>query len=405
MTVDAGSAPEVATTDDRPVELSVVLPCLNEAETVGVCVGRARAAMAELGISGEIVVADNGSEDGSQELARRAGARVVDVPVRGYGSALRHGIAAARGRWVIMADADDSYALEDLGPFVERLRAGADLVMGNRFAGGIADGAMPFLHRYLGNPVLSMIARRFFRSDVGDFHCGIRGMRRDAILALDLRSNGMEFASEMVVRSELAGLWIEEVPTTLRPDGRSRPPHLRTWADGWRHLRFLLLFSPRWLYLYPGLVLMVLGLVAVAALFGGSRHIGSVELDVHTMLFGGVAMVVGAQFLAFALLAKVAAGRLGLLPVDRRVARALERITLERGVLVGLVLIVVGGSVLIIQTLGWGIGGFGELEVTSSIRWSIVAGTTLTIGFQLVLVSFLLGVLRLDESPTTTIEE
>ncbi|MGA1746147.1 MAG: glycosyltransferase family 2 protein [Ilumatobacteraceae bacterium] len=394
MTEVGTSSPPVDGAD--PV-LSVVLPCLNEAETVARCVTRALEAMAQLRISGEVVVADNGSHDGSQELAVAAGARVVDVPVRGYGAALRHGIASARGTWVVMADADDSYALENLGPFVEALRGGADLVMGNRFAGGVEDGAMPFLHRYLGNPVLSLIGRRLFRSRIRDFHCGMRAMRRDAILGLDLRADGMEFASEMVVRSELAGLSIAEVPTTLRRDGRSRPPHLRTWSDGWRHLRFLLLFSPRWLYLYPGAVLVVLGSIAMAVLVTGPRRIAGVEFDVHSLLFSGVAVSVGVQFLAFAVLAKVAAIRLGVLPEDLRLVRALERLTLERGIVIGLGLALAGLIVLVGQVIGWGAGGFGELEVTSSIRWSILAGTTITIGVQFILVSFLIGVLRLNE--------
>jgi energy-converting hydrogenase Eha subunit E len=296
-----------------------------------------------------------------------------------------------------MADADDSYALENLGPFVEALRGGADLVMGNRFAGGVEDGAMPFLHRYLGNPVLSLIGRRLFRSRIRDFHCGMRAMRRDAIIGLDLRADGMEFASEMVVRSELAGLSIAEVPTTLRRDGRSRPPHLRTWSDGWRHLRFLLLFSPRWLYLYPGAVLVVLGSIAMAVLVAGPRRIAGVEFDVHSLLFSGVAVSVGVQFLAFAVLAKVAAIRLDVLPEDLRLVRALERLTLERGIVIGLGLALAGLIVLVGQVIGWGAGGFGELEVTSSIRWSILAGTTITIGVQFILVSFLIGVLRLNE--------
>jgi glycosyltransferase involved in cell wall biosynthesis len=231
------------------MELTVVLPCLNEAETLAVCIRKAKSSIASLGVDGEVVVADNGSTDGSQGIARDEGARVVDVPIRGYGAALMAGITEAQGTFVIMADADDSYDLSNLGPFLEALRGGADLVMGNRFAGGIEPGAMPALHRYLGNPVLTAIGRVLFRSPVRDFHCGIRGFRRDAIIGLDLRTTGMEFASEMVVKATLQKLAIVEVPTTLSPDGRSRPPHLRTWRDGWRHLRFLLLYSPRWLFL------------------------------------------------------------------------------------------------------------------------------------------------------------
>ena len=255
------SAPE-----RNELELSIVMPCLNEAETLEVCIRKAQESLRKDEISGEVVIADNGSEDGSQEIAERLGARVVPVSGRGYGAALHGGFEAARGRFVIMGDADDSYDFSSLMPFVEKLREGYDLVMGNRFLGGIEPGAMPPLHRYLGNPVLTGIGRLFFRSPAGDFHCGLRGFRRDAILGLGLQTTGMEFASEMVVKSTLMGLRIAEVPTTLSPDGRSRPPHLRSWRDGWRHLRFLLLYSPRWLFLYPGAVLMLLGLVSGALL-------------------------------------------------------------------------------------------------------------------------------------------
>src|ERR1017187_9439324 len=246
---------------ERAVEVTVLMPCLDEAETVATCVDKAVAFLVDHDIDGEVVVADNGSTDGSQQAAEAAGARVVSIPERGYGSALLGGIRAARGKYVIMGDADDSYDFTALMPFLDRLRAGADLVMGNRFQGGIAPGAMPALHRYLGNPVLSFTGRLFFRSKIGDFHCGLRGFRRDSVLALGLQASGMEFASEMVVKATLAGQRVEEVPTTLSPDGRSRPPHLRSWRDGWRHLRFLLLFSPRWLFLIPGAALFALGLV------------------------------------------------------------------------------------------------------------------------------------------------
>ena len=265
------------------MELSIVMPCLNEAETLATCIDKARGFLDRHGIAGEIVIADNGSTDGSQEIAVSRGARVVNVPSKGYGSALMGGIAAARGRYVIMGDADDSYDFTDLMPFVERLRAGDELVMGNRFLGGIEPGAMPPLHKYLGNPVLTWIGRLFFGSPSGDFHCGLRGFDRQAILSLDLQTTGMEFASEMVVRATLQGLRIDEVPTTLSKDGRSRPPHLRSWRDGWRHLRFLLMYSPRWLFLYPGLFLMIVGLLAGAWLLPGPRRIGGVELDIQTL--------------------------------------------------------------------------------------------------------------------------
>jgi glycosyltransferase involved in cell wall biosynthesis len=255
----------------RPLELTILMPCLDEAATIATCIAKARAFLARTGIAGEVLIADNGSTDGSVRLAERAGARVVTVAERGYGAALRAGVAVARGCFVIMGDADDSYDFARLDAFVERLRGGCDLVMGNRFAGGIAPGAMPFLHRYLGNPALSLLGRLFSRADIGDFHCGLRGFRRDAVLGLPLRASGMEFASEMVVRAALAGLVIAEVPTTLAVDGRARAPHLRTWHDGWRHLRFLLTVRPRWTFLYPGLALVLLGTIGVAALFAGVR--------------------------------------------------------------------------------------------------------------------------------------
>ena len=261
------------------LELSVVMPCLDEAETLATCIQKAQAALREHAIAGEIVVADNGSSDGSREIAARLGARVVPVETRGYGAALMGGIQAANGRFVIMADADDSYDFTQLMPFLAKLREGFDLVIGNRFLGGILPGAMPPLHRYLGNPVLTGIGRLFFNSPCGDFHCGMRGFRRDAVLALDLQTTGMEFASEMVVKATLLGMRVTEVPTTLSPDGRSRPPHLRSWRDGWRHLRFLMLFSPRWLFLYPGALLMLIGVVTGAWLLPEQRTIGGVVLQ------------------------------------------------------------------------------------------------------------------------------
>ena len=281
--------------EEDAIELSIVMPCLNEAETLAVCVRAARRFLETHGLSGEVIVADNGSTDGSQQIANALGARIVHVPARGYGAALIGGIAAARGRFVAMGDADDSYDFEGLMPFVETLRGGADLVMGNRFRGGIAAGAMPPLHRWLGNPVLSALGRTFFRVPIGDFHCGLRAFRRERVLDLGLASPGMEFASEMVVKAALDGLAIAEVPTTLRPDGRSRPPHLRTWRDGWRHLRFLLTWAPKWLLLYPGLALIAAGLFGLAALLPGDLKLGGIELGVHTMIFASMAVLMGAQ--------------------------------------------------------------------------------------------------------------
>jgi len=378
------------------LELSIVMPCLNEAVTVGRCVEKARAFLAAHGVAGEVVVADNGSTDGSRELSLAAGARVVEVAERGYGAALAGGIAAARGRFVIMGDADDSYDFSALLPFLERLRAGHDLVMGNRFAGGIAPGAMPLLHRYLGNPVLSFLGRLLFRSPCRDFHCGLRGFRRAAILALDLRTTGMEFASEMVVKAALHGLVVGEVPTTLSRDGRDTPPKLRTWRDGWRHLRFLLLFSPRWLFLYPGLALMTLGTAVTAWLLPGTRRLGGVELDVHTMLYAATAVVVGFQAVAFALFTKVFAASEGLLPPDRRLDRLTRLPTLELGLLAGAVLLLggVAGSLYAVEL--WGSGNFGRLDPVRMLRLVIPAVTAVTLGAETMLASFFLSVLRLS---------
>jgi glycosyltransferase involved in cell wall biosynthesis len=395
--VPASPASPASPADDPApsLECSVVLPCLNEAETLAVCVRKARGCLDALGVAGEVVVADNGSTDGSQAIARAEGARVVDVPVAGYGAALMGGIEAARGRFVIMADADDSYDLAGLGPFVEALRGGADLVMGNRFAGGIAPGAMPPLHRYLGNPVLSFIGRLFFRSRIGDFHCGMRGFRRDAVLGLGLRTTGMEFASEMVVKATLAGLTVAEVPTTLSPDGRSRPPHLRTWRDGWRHLRFLLLYSPRWLFLYPGVLLMTLGLILGIALLPGPIEFGDRALDVTALLYAMAMVLIGFQAIMFAVFARAFAMNEGLLPVSRGLERAFRVVTLERGLVLGVLALVAGLVVAVYSLVTWGSNDFGALDTRDAIRVAVPAATLLVLGFETVMASFFLSVLGL----------
>lgn len=377
------------------LELSIVMPCLDEAGTVATCVAKALSFLRAAGVAGEVVVADNGSADGSREVAAAAGARVVPVAERGYGAALQGGIAAARGRFVIMGDADDSYDFTALGPFLEKLREGADLVMGDRFAGGIAPGAMPPLHRYLGNPVLSFLGRLLFASPCRDFHCGLRGFRRAAILGLDLRTTGMEYASEMVVKAALHGLRVAEVPTTLAVDGRSAPPKLRTWRDGWRHLRFLLLYSPRWLFLYPGLALMAAGLALTAWLLPGPRRLGAVELDVHTLLYAATAVVVGFQAVAFALFTKMFAVSEGLLPADSRLERLARLPTLEIGLACGAALLL-GGVAGSLWAVGvWGSGSFGHLDPARMLRVVIPSVTAVTLGAELMLASFFLSVLRL----------
>jgi glycosyltransferase involved in cell wall biosynthesis len=378
------------------MELTVVLPCLNEAETLAVCIRKAKASIAGLGIDGEVVIADNGSTDGSQDIARAEGARVVDVPIRGYGAALTAGIADAKGEFVIMGDADDSYDLSNLGPFVEALRGGADLVMGNRFAGGIEPGAMPALHRYLGNPVLTAVGRILFHSPVKDFHCGLRGFRRDAILELDLRTTGMEFASEMVVKATLNKLNIVEVPTTLSPDGRSRAPHLRTWRDGWRHLRFLLLYSPRWLFLYPGIVLFLVGLVLGGVLLTGPIQVGEHALDVSALVYAMAAVLIGFQAMLFAAFSRAFVANEGLMPPSPGMQKAFKVLNLERGLIIGLLLLIVGVALAIYGFINWGSSDFGALDAHDAIRLAIPAATLSVLGFQTIMGSFFLSVLGLS---------
>jgi glycosyltransferase involved in cell wall biosynthesis len=378
------------------VEVSIVMPCLDEAESLGICIEKARDALQALGIIGEVIVADNGSSDGSQAIARGLGARVVDVEAKGYGSALLGGITAACGEFVIMGDADDSYDFRAIGPFVEKLRQGYDLVMGNRFAGGIRPGAMPALHRYLGNPVLSRVGRLFFNSPVGDFHCGLRGFRKAAIERLDLRTTGMEFASEMIVKATLMDLRITEVPTTLSPARRTRQPHLRTWRDGWRHLRFLLLYSPRWLFLYPGAFLMLAGLVVGGWLIPGPRRIGGVGFDVHTLLFAAGAIIIGFQSVVFAFFTKIFAISEGLLPEDPRLTKAFKYITLETGLAAGSLLVVAGLAGSLYAFLHWSLGSFGVLDVTQTLRIVIPSLTALMLGSEVILSSFFLSVLGMS---------
>ncbi len=377
------------------LELSVLMPCLDEAETLATCIGKARSALVAHGIRGEIIVADNGSRDGSQEIAQREGARLVAVETRGYGAALMGGIRAARGRFVIMADADDSYDFTALMPFVTKLREGYDLVMGNRFQGGIRPGAMPPLHRYLGNPLLTGMGRLFFGSPCGDAHCGMRGFRREAALAMDLQTTGMEFASEMVVKATLLGLRVTEVPTTLSPAGRHRPPHLRSWRDGWRHLRFLLLFSPRWLFLYPGALLMLIGLATGAWILPGPRTIGGVSFDVHTLTYAAAAVLIGFQSIAFAVFSKVFAINEGLLPEDPRFHKLFTTITLEVGLLVGVGFVAAGLAASVWALSDWGAASFGELDPTQMLRVIIPATLALALGCQIILTSFFLSVLGL----------
>ena len=381
-------------TESAP-ELSVVLPCLNESKTLAVCIRKALAALHTSGISGEVIVADNGSTDGSQSIAIAEGARLVHAEQRGYGAALAGGFHAARGAYILMADADDTYDLGHLPRFTERLRSGADLVMGNRFQGGIAPGAMPFLHRYLGNPVLSAIGKLFFGSHCNDFHCGMRAFRKDALNRMDLRTTGMEFASEMVVKSTLAGLRIAEVPTTLKPSGRDRPPHLRTWRDGWRHLRFLLMYSPRWLFLYPGIALIAVGLALTIWILPKPVYLGAIGLDIHTLVYALVAIVLGVQFVTFATFTKVFAIGEGLLPEDPRLNRAFQYITLEAGLAVGFVLVALGIGGSLSAVSDWGAQSFGPLNPSAMLRLVLPSAFSLMLGIQVICNSFFLSILGL----------
>ena len=380
--------------EDR-TELSILMPCLNEAETVATCITKAQKALQELDVAGEIIIADNGSTDGSAEIAASLGARVIHVAQKGYGSALSGGIKAARGKYIIMGDADDSYDFTRLGPFLENLRAGYDLVMGNRFKGGIAPQAMPFLHRYLGNPVLTRIGRLFFNSPCGDFHCGLRGFSKAAIQRLDLRTTGMEFASETIVKASLHGLRITEVPTTLSIDGRSRAPHLRSWRDGWRHLRFLLLYSPRWLFLYPGLLLMLVGAVVSGGLLVGPRVVDGITFDVHTLLYAAMAIIIGYQTVIFAVFTKVFAITEGLLPEDPRLATLFRYIQLETGIIAGTLLLVAGIALSAYALSFWSATSFGPLDPSRTLRLVIPAATLITLGLQTILSSFFLSILGL----------
>jgi glycosyltransferase involved in cell wall biosynthesis len=366
-------------------ELTILMPCLNEAETLAVCIQKARQFLLNQNIQGEILIADNGSTDDSRAIAVANGARVIDVDMKGYGAALKGGIAQASGRYIIMGDADDSYDFLNLLPFVTKLREGYELVMGNRFMGGIKEGAMPFMNRYLGNPVLTFIGRTFFSKEVGDFHCGLRGFHRERFLELDCQGNGMEFASEMVVKASLNQLKITEVPTHLFPDGRSRRPHLRPWRDGWRHLRLLLLFSPRWLFLIPGSALMMLGLMLMTVLFIGPVRIAGINFDIHTMLFSSVMMIVGLQAVSFAAFAQTIANT----------SMPMRWFTLERGLIMGLCILSLGVCGAGYSFSYWLHQAFGPLEPTQMMRLLIPATTSVVIGFQIIFSSFFMSLLGL----------
>ena len=382
----------------EPVELSIVLPCLNEAETLARCIESARLGLQRAGVRGEIIVADNGSTDGSQAIAEKSGARLVPVKEKGYGSALRGGIRAASGQWIIMGDADDSYDFSEADRFVKKFQEGFELVMGCRLpigGGTILPGAMPWKNRWLGNPLLSFIGRLFFKCPAHDFHSGLRGFTKAAFEKMDLQTTGMEFASEMVIVSTLKRLKISEVPVTLRPDGRSRPPHLKPWRDGWRHLRFMLLFSPRWLFLVPGLLLSTLGAIFATALSLNDIKVGGVVFDVGTLAVACMAAIIGFQLVAFAFFTKVFAIAEGLLPDDPKFSRAFKFFTLEKGIVLGLA-VLLGGILLLTRALWvWQQAHYGDLQPVDNLRRLIPAVTLIVLGVQTVFSSFFMSVLGL----------
>ena len=378
------------------VELSIVMPCLNKAETLETCIAKARLFLERSGISGEIIIGDNGSTDGSQGIARRCGARVVDVQSRGYGAALYSAIIAARGKYCVMGDADDSYDFSDLSDFIEKLRAGADLVMGNRFLGGIAPGAMPWKNRYIGNPLLTGMGRFLFRCPSGDFHCGLRAFSKEAFLRMDLRTTGMEFASEMVIKATMMGMKIVEVPTKLSRGGRRRPPHLRPYRDGWRHLRFMLLFSPKWLFFYPGLVFMALGIVLGAMLVVKPIDFNGVRLSIDTLIYCMTMIEIGFQAMLFAVLSRTYATQEGLIPKSNRLGFVERAFSLERGILLGVGILLIGVFLLIYAISIWHAAKFGALDTERVARIVIVSSLSLSLGFEIILSSFLLSTLKLN---------
>lgn len=387
--------PLPALPDEPPIELTVLMPCLNEALTLASCIDKARHFLDQAGIVGEVLIADNGSTDDSIEIALAHGAQVLHVRQRGYGAALMAGIRAARGRYVVMGDSDDSYDFSRLQGFVDQLRRGHQLVMGNRFAGGIAPGAMPALHRYLGNPVLSFVGRLFYRSPIRDFHCGLRGFERAAILRLELNSTGMEFASEMIVKATLAGLRITEVPTTLQPDGRDRPPHLRSWRDGWRHLRFLLVHAPTWLFMYPGLVLLAAGVGLAVPLSMGPLPMGRFTLDIHTLLYAAVTACVGLQMLLFAALSSSHAVQIGVLPAMPHGLGWARTVSLERGLLAGLALFVLGAAAAAVTVWMWSDVDFRAIDPGRLMRVAIPAAALMLAGIMVGTSAFLMEYVRL----------
>ncbi|WP_368732358.1 glycosyltransferase family 2 protein [Winogradskyella ouciana] len=378
-------------------ELSIVMPCLNEAETLAICIKKAQSFFKANEINGEIVIADNGSTDSSIAIAENLNAKVVHAAQKGYGSALKTGIEAASGTYIIMGDADDSYDFSNLMPYLNKLRDGFDLVMGNRFKGGIEKDAMPFLHKYLGNPVLSFIGKLFFKIKINDFHCGLRGFSKAAYQKMNLKTSGMEFASEMVVKSRLNNLSITEVPTTLKKDGRSRKPHLKTWSDGWRHLRFLMLYAPNWLFLYPGILLALIGLILSILLIINPIEFSGITLDVHTLSYTSAFLLVGFQFIIFYGLTKIFAVENELLPKSKRYNKLFKIINLEKGLIIGFCLLLIGLFLSFKGLSVWSDTNYGSLDTSTTLRIIIPAITLLQLGIQTILFSLFFSVLGLKK--------
>lgn len=386
--------------EEFELELSIVMPCLNEAKTVGACIDKAMGFLTEHGIKGEVIIADNGSDDGSIEIARDRNARVINVEAKGYGSALKGGFQAARGKYIIMGDADESYDFTSLMPFVEKLREGYDMVMGNRFKGGIKPKAMPPLHRYLGNPVLSTLGRIFFKTPCGDFHCGLRALTKEAAERMQLQTTGMEFASEMVMKASFYNMKVIEVPTILWPDGRGRPAHLCSWRDGWRHLRFMLMLSPRWLFFYPGTLLMLMGLVIGFALLPGPIVIAGIGFGIHTLAYAGAMVSIGFNAVLFAVLTRVYVLQAGIIPKEPRYLRFFKRVNLEMGLITGAIILLIGLGGLIASVVVWNSEGFGRMdnpEVT--MRIVIPSVVAMSLGSQIILSSFFLSILGIEREP------
>jgi glycosyltransferase involved in cell wall biosynthesis len=375
------------------MELTILMPCLNEAKTIGNCIQQAQKFLGDYKIQGEILIADNGSTDGSDQIAQTLGARIVKIKEKGYGNAIRGGITVARGKYIIIGDADESYDFYHLMPFLTKLREGNDLAMGNRFKGGIEPGAMPPLHQYLGNPILSGIGKLFFKTPINDFHCGLRGFSKESALKMDLHSSGMEFASEMVIKASLLKMNICEIPTTLSPDGRDRPPHLQTWRDGWRHLRFMLIYSPRWLFLYPGIFMMLIGLILSTWTFFSPITINSVEFDIHSLLYFNAIILIGFNMVLFSIQSRYYGHRVGLLPKSEKISKFVNHFTLERGLFLGIILIFLGFSMALWAFSIWAQSQFGNINPRSTMRIAIPSISIILMGTQTIFSSFFISIL------------